>query len=289
MDTAQDIANETIIKFISMNGAGNKFLIHDSRYKRIDMNKDLILYLYNHKDLISFDQFVQINRPERNGDVKVSFWNSDGTVAEMCGNAVRCIAHLIIKETLKKEIKIETITKEIICWENGDNISVNMGVPNFMWDEIPLKGENKNFSTILIDLPDPPCELPKFSAVNVGNPHAVFFFNDNLTPKLSKFGKKIEKNKIFSKGVNVSFAVIVDQENINLSVWERGAGATLACGSAACATAVAAARLNLTKRVVTITLPGGNLEINWKKDDHIVMTGPYEFNGEDIIDVSNYK
>jgi diaminopimelate epimerase len=289
MDTAQDIANETIIKFISMNGAGNKFLIHDSRYKRIDMNKDLILYLYNHKDLISFDQFVQINRPERNGDVKVSFWNSDGTVAEMCGNAVRCIAHLIIKETLKKEIKIETITKEIICWENGDNISVNMGVPNFMWDEIPLKGENKNFSTILIDLPDPPCELPKFSAVNVGNPHAVFFFNDNLTPKLSKFGKKIEKNKIFSKGVNVSFAVIVDQENINLSVWERGAGATLACGSAACATAVAAARLNLTKRAVTITLPGGNLEINWKKDDHIVMTGPYEFNGEDIIDVSNYK
>jgi diaminopimelate epimerase len=289
MDTAQDIANETIIKFISMNGAGNKFLIHDSRHKRIDMNKDLILYLYNHKDLISFDQFVQINRPERNGDVKVSFWNSDGTVAEMCGNAVRCIAHLIIKETLKKEIKIETITKEIICWENGDNISVNMGVPNFMWDEIPLKGENKNFSTILIDLPDPPCELPKFSAVNVGNPHAVFFFNDNLTPKLSKFGKKIEKNKIFSKGVNVSFAVIVDQENINLSVWERGAGATLACGSAACATAVAAARLNLTKRAVTITLPGGNLEINWKKDDHIVMTGPYEFNGEDIIDVSNYK
>jgi diaminopimelate epimerase len=289
MDTAQDIANETIIKFISMNGAGNKFLIHDSRYKRIDMNKDLILYLYNHKDLISFDQFVQINRPERNGDVKVSFWNSDGTVAEMCGNAVRCIAHLIIKETLKKEIKIETITKEIICWENGDNISVNMGVPNFMWDEIPLKGENKNFSTILIDLPDPPCELPKFSAVNVGNPHAVFFFNDNLTPKLSKFGKKIEKNKIFSKGVNVSFAVIVDQENINLSVWERGAGATLACGSAACATAVAAARLNLTKRVVTITLPGGNLEINWKKDDHIVMTGPYEFNGEDIVDISNYK
>jgi diaminopimelate epimerase len=289
MDTAQDIANETIIKFISMNGAGNKFLIHDSRYKRIDMNKDLILYLYNHKDLISFDQFVQINRPERNGDVKVSFWNSDGTVAEMCGNAVRCIAHLIIKETLKKEIKIETITKEIICWENGDNISVNMGVPNFMWDEIPLKGENKNFSTILIDLPDPPCELPKFSAVNVGNPHAVFFFNDNLTPKLSKFGKKIEKNKIFSKGVNVSFAVIVDQENINLSVWERGAGATLACGSAACATAVAAARLNLTKRAVTITLPGGNLEINWKKDDHIVMTGPYEFNGEDIVDISNYK
>ena len=289
MDTAQDIANETIIKFISMNGAGNKFLIHDSRYKKIDMNKDLILYLYNHKDLISFDQFVQINRPERNGDVKVSFWNSDGTVAEMCGNAVRCIAHLIIKETLKKEIKIETITKEIICWENGDNISVNMGVPNFMWDEIPLKGENKNFSTILIDLPDPPCELPKFSAVNVGNPHAVFFFNDDLTPKLSKFGKKIEKNKIFSKGVNVSFAVIVDQENINLSVWERGAGATLACGSAACATAVAAARLNLTKRAVTITLPGGNLEINWKKDDHIVMTGPYEFNGEVIVDVSNYK
>ena len=108
-------------------------------------------------------------------------------------------------------------------------------------------------------------------------------------PDLKEVGEKIEENKIFPNKANVSFAYIIDEENINLNVWERGAGITRACGSAACATAVAASRLNLTKREVNILLPGGSLEINWKKDNQIVMTGPYEFNSEDIIDISNYK
>jgi diaminopimelate epimerase len=164
-----------------------------------------------------------------------------------------------------------------------------MGKPNFIWTEIPLQGGTKDSSTLMIELPSPPCVLPKFNAVNIGNPHAIFFFNNDILPDLKEVGKKIEENKIFPNKANVSFAYIIDEENINLNVWERGAGITRACGSAACATAVAASRLNLTKREVNILLPGGSLEINWKKDNQIVMTGPYEFNSEDIIDISNYK
>ena len=164
-----------------------------------------------------------------------------------------------------------------------------MGKPNFIWTEIPLKGGTKDTSTLMIDLPSPPCALPQFTAVNIGNPHAIFFFDNDILPDLKEIGKEIEENKIFPNKVNVSFAKVIDEENINLKVWERGAGMTQACGSAACATAVAASTLNLTKREVNILLPGGSLEINWKKDNQIVMTGPYEFNSEDIIDISNYK
>ena len=142
-------------------------------------------------------------------------------------------------------------------------------------------------STIEIELLSPPCDLPKFSAVNVGNPHAVFFFDDK-TPNIFDVGKSIEENEMFPNKVNVSFAKVIDNKNIELNVWERGAGITQACGSAACATAVASANLGYTKRDVNVILPGGNIEINWQNDDHIVMTGPYEFNGEDIINISDY-
>ena len=289
MDKNLDIINLKTVKFISMNGAGNKFLIHDSRNQKLDIDKKLILHLLERKDLKRFDQFVQIIKPEDNGDAKVNFWNADGTEAEMCGNALRCIAKIIIEEERKKEILIETVNSKVICWKNNSNISVNIGEPNFIWTEIPLRGGNRELSTLLLELPSPPCKLPKFSAVNLGNPHAVFFFKNNLSPDLKKFGKKIEENQIFPNKVNVSFAFVEDEKNIKLNVWERGAGITDACGSAACATAVAASRLNLVERKVAVSLPGGNLEINWKKDNQIVMTGPYEFNSEDIIDISNYK
>ena len=278
MDKNLDIINLKAVKFISMNGAGNKFLIHDSRNQKLDIDKKLILHLLERKDLKRFDQFVQIIKPEDNGDAKVNFWNADGTEAEMCGNALRCIAKIIIEEERKKEILIETVNSKVICWKNNSNISVNIGEPNFIWTEIPLRGGNRELSTLLLELPSPPCKLPKFSAVNLGNPHAVFFFKNNLSPDLKKFGKKIEENQIFPNKVNVSFAFVEDEKNIKLNVWERGVGITDACGSAACATAIAASRLNLVERKVAVSLPGGNLEINWKKDNHIVMTGPYEFN-----------
>ena len=280
-------ADKSSIKLIRMNGAGNTFVIHDSKDNNIKINKNFINYLLDSKKIKKFDQFVEIDKSE-NSDAKVTFWNIDGSEAEMCGNALRCISSLILNKKDIKECQIETIKRNVKCWKNNEKIFVDIGKPILSWNEIPLKENIAMKSTLEIDLLSPPCDLPKFSAVNVGNPHAVFFFDDK-TPNLLEVGKSIEENEMFPMKVNVSFAKVIDNRNIKLNVWERGAGITQACGSAACATAVASASLGYTKREVNIILPGGNIEINWQNDDHIVMTGPYEFDGEDIVNISDYK
>ena len=279
--------DKSSIKLIRMNGAGNTFVIHDSKDNNIKINKNFINYLLDSKKIKKFDQFVEIDKSE-NSDAKVTFWNIDGSEAEMCGNALRCISSLILNKKNIKECHIETIKRNVKCWKNNEKIFVDIGKPILSWNEIPLKENIAMKSTLEIDLLSPPCDLPKFSAVNVGNPHAVFFFDDK-TPNLLEVGKSIEENEMFPMKVNVSFAKVIDNKNIKLNVWERGAGITQACGSAACATAVASASLGYTKREVNIILPGGNIEINWQNDDHIVMTGPYEFDGEDIVNISDYK
>ena len=280
-------ADKSSIKLIRMNGAGNTFVIHDSKDNNIKINKNFINYLLDSKKIKKFDQFVEIDKSE-NSDAKVTFWNIDGSEAEMCGNALRCISSLILNKKDIKECHIETVKRNVKCWKNNEKIFVDIGKPILSWNEIPLKENIAMKSTLEIDLLSPPCDLPKFSAVNVGNPHAVFFFDDK-TPNLLDVGKSIEENEMFPMKVNVSFAEVIDNKNIRLNVWERGAGITQACGSAACATAVASASLGYTKREVNIILPGGNIEINWQNDDHIVMTGPYEFDGEDIVNISDYK
>ena len=280
-------ADKSSIKLIRMNGAGNTFVIHDSKDNNIKINKNFINYLLDSKKIKKFDQFVEIDKSE-NSDAKVTFWNIDGSEAEMCGNALRCISSLILNKKNIRECHIETIKRNIKCWKKNEKIFVDIGKPILSWNEIPLKENIAMKSTLEIDLLSPPCDLPKFSAVNVGNPHAVFFFDDK-TPNLLEVGKSIEENEMFPMKVNVSFAKVIDNKNIKLNVWERGAGITQACGSAACATAVASASLGYTNREVNIILPGGNIEINWQNDDHIVMTGPYEFDGEDIVNISDYK
>lgn len=279
--------DKSSIKLIRMNGAGNTFIIHDSTDNNIKINKNFINYLLDSKKIKKFDQFVEIDKSE-NSDAKVAFWNIDGSEAEMCGNALRCISSLILNKKDIKECHIETIKRNVKCWKKNEKIFVDIGKPILSWNEIPLKENITMASTLEIDLLSPPCDLPKFSAVNVGNPHAIFFFDDK-TPNLLEVGKSIEENEMFPMKVNVSFAKVIDNKNIKLNVWERGAGITQACGSAACATAVASASLGYTKREVNIILPGGNIEINWQNDDHIVMTGPYEFDGEDIVNISDYK
>jgi len=279
--------DKIFIKLIRMNGAGNTFVIHDSRENNININKEFISYLLDNKKINKFDQFIEVNE-SKNTDAKVTFWNIDGSEAEMCGNALRCISSLILNESNTKECHIETIKRNVKCWENNEKIFVDIGEPILTWNEIPLKKSTGDLSTKKIELINSPYDLPKFSAINVGNPHAVFFF-ENETPDLNKIGHLIEKNEMFPEKINVSFAKIIDEKNIKLDVWERGAGITLACGSAACATVVASVNLGYTGRDVKVLLPGGNIEINWKNDNHIVMTGPYEFDGEDIINISDYK
>ncbi len=279
--------DKSSIKLIRMNGAGNTFVIHDSTDNNIKINKNFINYLLDSKKIKKFDQFVEIDRSE-NSDAKVTFWNIDGSEAEMCGNALRCISSLILNKKNIRECHIETIKRNIKCWKKNEKIFVDIGKPILSWNEIPLKENITMASTVEIELLSPPCNLPKFSAVNVGNPHAIFFFDDKM-PNLLEVGKSIEENEMFPMKVNVSFAKVIDNKNIKLNVWERGAGITQACGSAACATAVASANLGYTNREVNVILPGGNIEINWQNNDHIVMTGPYEFDGEDIVNISDYK
>lgn len=279
--------DKIFIKLIRMNGAGNTFVIHDSRENNININKEFISYLLDNKKINKFDQFIEINK-SKNTDAKVTFWNIDGSEAEMCGNALRCISSLILNESNTMECHIETIKRNVKCWKNNEKIFVDIGEPVLTWNEIPLKKSTGDLSTKKIELINSPYDLPKFSAINVGNPHAVFFF-ENETPDLQKIGHLIEENDMFPEKINVSFAKIIDEKNIKLDVWERGAGITLACGSAACATVVASVNLGYTGRDVKVLLPGGNIEINWKNDNHIVMTGPYEFDGEDIVNISDYK
>ena len=279
--------DKIFIKLIRMNGAGNTFVIHDSRENNININKEFISYLLDNKKINKFDQFIEINK-SKNTDAKVTFWNIDGSEAEMCGNALRCISSLILNESNTMECHIETIKRNVKCWKNNEKIFVDIGEPVLTWNEIPLKKSTGDLSTKKIELINSPYDLPKFSAINVGNPHAVFFF-ENETPDLQKIGHLIEENDMFPEKINVSFAKIIDEKKIKLDVWERGAGITLACGSAACATVVASVNLGYTGRDVKVLLPGGNIEINWKNDNHIVMTGPYEFDGEDIVNISDYK
>ena len=276
--------NKNIFKFRKMNGAGNTFLFHDSRNDELIVNKELIRNLQIYTTDYKFDQFITIEKAKRGGNCKINFWNADGTESGMCGNALRCIGDLLLDEIKKDKVIIETIDKNIECWRSENNISVNIGKPLFSWSEIPLS--NPTEDTLSIKLEPFDFDLPKFSAVNVGNPHAVFFFS-NEKPEINKMGTFIENHNMFSDKVNVSFAELIDKDHIYIDVWERGTGVTKACGSAACATTVVAASKGITSRNTKVSFSGGDLKIYWKNDNSIVMTGPYELNEILQIDLSD--
>lgn len=274
--------NNNMETFIKMNGAGNTFLLHDSRKEFLNVDKQLINKLGIFIDNYTFDQFIQIVSPERDGDIHVNFWNADGSKSSMCGNALRCVGHIVQEEKNKDKVILETVDKDIECWKQNDEISINIGSPELDYAKIPLSQEIEDTKSIKLD--PAPCELPNFSAINVGNPHAIFFF-DNEQPKLEEVGNLIENHEMFPDKVNVSFAKIENRNHISVNVWERGTGITKACGSAACATAVAGSNLGLTDRKVTISFIGGDLKIDWKEDNNIIMTGPFDIEQEIEIDL----
>tara|TARA_B100000470_G_C19735516_1_gene366615 strand:- start:89 stop:934 length:846 start_codon:yes stop_codon:yes gene_type:complete len=276
--------NKNIERFIRMNGAGNKFLVYESFQKSLNVNQELVKKLYNTQIDDPFDQFVLLEKAKRQGDAHVSFWNADGSTSGMCGNALRCVAHLVFARKKRNLIILETINKDINCWKSNNLISVDVGIPSFEWNDIPLNNEVED--TLSMKLPSAPCDLPNFSAVNIGNPHAVFFFRE-VTPELKKYGYEIENNPIFPERVNVSFANILNRNLVKLDVWERGSGITLACGSAACATVAVGSKLNLMDKEVEVSLPGGILKIVLDENGHIILTGPYEIEKEIKINLSD--
>jgi diaminopimelate epimerase len=216
----------------------------------------------------------------------VRIYNTDGSEAEACGNGMRCVGWVVSGETGRKTLKFETRAGLLdVAVTSMDRITVDMGTPRFGWRDIPLAEAFHDTRTIELQIG--PIDKPILhspSVANVGNPHAVFWVDDVATFDLARIGPLLENHPIFPERANISLAHVVSRQAITLRTWERGAGLTRACGSAACASTVCAVRRGFTDRRVTVTLPGGSLEIEWRADDRIWMTGPVEMEHEGVLD-----
>ncbi len=270
-----------------MNGAGNKILVLDLRGAAVRPTPADARAIHRAPGL-DYDQMMVIGDPRTAGTVAdVAIFNNDGTLAGACGNGTRCVADRLCRELGVEALSIETERGVIACERLGPwSYRVDMGPPLLGWEEIPLA--HAVAETRRVDLwldGGGPGGLGAASVVNMGNPHAVFFVPDLKRVDAAKLGAAIEVHPMFPEKANVTFAEIIARDEVKARVWERGVGLTLACGSAACATLVAASRLGLMERKGTVRLPGGELTIEWRAaDDHVLMTGPVEYEGAFVLD-----
>ena len=261
--------NMTLINAYRMDGLGNNFLIIDRRINSLELNKNKITDLSN-KKICPFDQLITLEKNKSNSH-PIKIFNPDGIEVSACGNGARCIAYLISLENKQKKILIKTSERDLEAEIIGEkNVKINMGKAKFNWEQIPLSKEMK---TENISLDFVKKDYGNGFCLNVGNPHIVFFVNNCSEINIKELGPKIENNKIFPERVNVTFAEIVDKNNIKVNVWERGAGQTKACGTAACATAKAASILGLANVNSNVHFKNGKLQINCTTDN-IFMSGP---------------
>jgi diaminopimelate epimerase len=266
--------------FVKMNGIGNEIVVVDLRARAAKIEPDEARAAASPQGA-PYDQLMALypaRTPGTDGFIKI--YNNDGSEAGACGNGMRCVASIVFDQTGKDALTFETNAGILNCWKaDGGQFTVDMGPPRFKWNEIPLAEEFRD--TRAIELQIGPIDNPVLhspAVVNMGNPHAIFWVDDVNAYDLAKFGPLLENHPIFPERANITLAHIVSRDHIVIRTWERGAGLTRACGSAACAAAVAAARLKRTERKVRMTLPGGELTIDWRVDnDHVLMTGPVEF------------
>ena len=269
--------------FLKMNGLGNEIVVLDLRGERHRVTAAEARAIAGAPQS-HFDQLMVLHDPVAPGtDAFMRIYNTDGSEAEACGNGTRCVAWSMLRGDGHGSLLLETKAGLVACQRIGEwSFTVDMGKPRFGWQEIPLAEEFAD--TRGIELQIGPIDAPILhtpSAVNMGNPHAIFFVEDVEAYDLGRIGPLLESHPIFPERANISLAKVIDREHLCLRVWERGAGLTRACGSAACAAAVAANRLDLTGRRVTVTLPGGDLLIEWREsDDHVLMSGPVELEHE---------
>jgi diaminopimelate epimerase len=276
--------------FVKMNGIGNEIVV-------VDLRRDVAKKIEPAEaraaaEPVPYDQLMALYPPRTPGtDAFIRIYNNDGSEADVCGNGMRCVADIVAKESGKTALTFETTAGILDCWKGEDGLfTVDMGVPHFKWNEIPLAEEFRD--TRAIELQIGPIDRPVLhspSAVSMGNPHAIFWVDDVDAHDLARFGPLLENHPIFPERANITLAHIVSRDHIIIRTWERGAGLTKACGSAACAAAVAAAQLKRTDRKVKVTLPGGELVIDWRADDHVLMTGPVAFEFEGKFDAALAK
>jgi len=255
--------------FIKMHGLGNDFVVLDSTKNQYNINKASIQLISNRRFGVGCDQVIEMRHSDKE-DIYMKIYNADGTEAEACGNAARCIAGLLFASSPKKEVSIETVAG-VLKAESEENglIKVDMGKPKFFWKDIPL---SMNISEINFE----ELTLKNGLAINIGNPHIVFFVKDLDAIDINRIGPLIENNSLFPEKVNVEICQLENRKKIKVLVWERGAGNTLACGSGACAALVAAYKNSLSEPQAEIVLDGGSLNITWNigSDEHVIMSGP---------------
>jgi diaminopimelate epimerase len=279
-------------KIHRMNGAGNAILVLDMRGSR-DRPAAADARAIHRAPHLSYDQMMVLGDPKTTGTTAdVLIYNSDGTLAGGCGNGTRCLADRLCRELGVSAVKITTEAGEIACERLGpSSYRVDMGAPRLEWASVPLQHAVPDTRRVNL-WPDGggPAELGPASVVNMGNPHAVFFVPDLERIDAADLGPRIELERMFPEKANVTFAQVLARDDVRARVWERGVGLTLACGSAACATLVAAARLGFMERKGTVRLPGGDLIIEWRRsDDHVLMTGPVEYEGAFTLDEALFE
>ena len=274
-----DDYNAPMTAFVKMHGLGNDFVVFDARDTAINLTPALAKAIADRHFGVGCDTVVVIRPGGAQADASVLFYNADGSESESCFNATRCVARLLMDERGLARVKLSTKGGMLTCSDAGKgSVLVDMGPPRLDWTEVPLASQ---VDTLNFPLDVGGTTVP-VSALSMGNPHCVLFVPDAEKAPLTQLGPKIETLPFFPKRTNVEFAQVLDQNRIRMRVWERGVGITQACGSGACATLVAAARRGLTGRKATLALDGGDLVIEWRGDDHVIMTGPAatSFTGE---------
>ena len=266
------------LSFRKMHGLGNDFVVIDARARPVQLSKQILERLADRRFGVGCDQVIVIEPPRHEGvDAFMAIYNPDGSESGACGNATRCVAALLMQESAQGAARIETISGILPALAAGNDVTVDMGAPRLDWADIPLAQEADT-----LHLPIELGPLTDPVAVSMGNPHLVFFVDDVSAIDLPTLGPKLEHHPLFPKRTNVEIVQVISRDVLRMRVWERGAGITLACGSGACATLVAAARRGLSARKAEVQLEGGSLLIDWKADNHVHMTGAWleVFRGE---------
>ena len=273
----------TPIPFRKMNGLGNDFVVLDARAQPLVISENAAKAIADRKTGIGCDQLIVLEKSS-GYDVRMRIWNAEGGEVQSCGNASRCIADLLFDENDTNTATISTKGGMLIASKAGDKmVTIDQGLPKFGWKDIPLSEAFAD--TRHIEMQYGPIDHPLIhspSVVNVGNPHCIFWVDDLDVVDLGRAGPMLENHPLFPERANISFAKVLARDHIILRVWERGAGLTKACGTAACATMAAGHRIKIIDDKCRITLPGGDLHMAVRESDgHVLMTGPvaYEFDG----------
>jgi diaminopimelate epimerase len=272
-----------IRSFTKMHGIGNDFVIIDTREQRLELSRLHACAIANRHTGIGCDQLILIEKPQNNqADAFMRIFNTDGSEAEACGNATRCVASILMDENGEDHTVIGTLAGLLDAHTaEGNLVSVDMGQAKLDWRDIPLI---EAIDTLHLRIGSGPLQDPV--GVNMGNPHAVFFVDDADAVDLIQHGPIMERHKLFPQYANIGVATIKGKGDIRLRVWERGVGETLACGSGACAAMVAASRRSLCGQSASVHLNGGTLHIKWMADNHVMMTGPVVTSFSGLVDLA---